>query len=445
MLKSRRQPARQDDDSVDRLKPQVTRPTSTPERDWGVETAMSDPKAPPSAMNIHDSLSWQCLTPQPGHHFFGYYDRCAWNHDNTRHLCLRVGQCERLPVTGETAEIGYVGREGEGFVKLAETRAWCHQQGAMTLWLKHKPDAFIYNDYDVAARRLLARIFELGKGVTGSYARPIYAMSPDGRWGVSLNFSRIPRRGYSYADAVLSGQNHPDLDADGIFLVDLHSGESRLIVSYRRMIALHPVPYELGDQYWWLNHAIFNCDSSKLLFLFRHCRDPHRPSPWKTHMYTVDLGGENLACPLPHFYWSGTISHQIWGRSPHEVLLDANWRGRGADYVVFDERQLPLRATLISEGLGAMGHLVFSPDGEWMLADTYPRDGMQTLALVNVGTGDCRVVGRFRHEQPEGSPVDVRCDLHPRWSADGALITVDSIHDGERRVYMLEAAPAQRQ
>ncbi len=390
-------------------------------------------------MNIHNTLNWKCLTSGEGHYFFGYYDRCPWNHDNSKHLALRVDQCERLPEPGETAEVGYVGREGGGFVKLAETRAWCHQQGAMTLWLKHRPDAFIYNDFDVETQRIVTRVYELGKGAAGLYERPIYTMSSDGRWGVSLNFSRIPRRGYSYADATLATALHPDLDRDGIFLVDMHSGQSRLIVSYRQMVALHPVPYGLDEAYWWLNHAIFNCDSSKLLFLFRQCRDAKHPTPWKTHMYTVDLDGGNLACPLPDFYWNGTISHQIWGRTPHEVLIDANWRGQGSDYVVFDERTLPLRAELVSPGLGPMGHLIFSPDGKWMLADTYPQDGVQTLALVNVATGECRLIGRFRHDQPTHYPVDVRCDLHPRWSEDGKLITVDTIHDGQRKIYLLDA------
>ena len=388
-------------------------------------------------MSIHDTLNWQCLTPEAGHHFFGYYDRCPWNHDNSKHLCLRVKQCERLPESGETADVGYVNRDGSGFVKLTQTRAWCHQQGAMTLWLKHQPDSFIYNDFDNVTRRIITRIYKLGHGLTGSYEHPIYTMSPDGRFGVSLNFSRIPRRGYSYADATLAQERHPDLDGDGIFLIDMHTGQSKLIVSFRQMLDVHPVFYELDGFYWWLNHAIFNCDSTKLLFLFRQCRDASQLTSWNTHMFTVDLTGENLSCPLPDFYWQGMISHQIWGRTPNEILIDANWSGEGSDYVTFDERILPLRAKRISKGLGSMGHLIFSPDGKWILADTYPLEGIQALALVNVSTGNYQTIGRFGHDQPHNYPVDVRCDLHPRWSADGSLITVDTIHDGKRNIYML--------
>lgn len=395
-------------------------------------------------MKIHPSLPWRRLSPGDGAHcFFGYYDRCPWNEERSLHLALRVPQCERLPKRGETAEIGLLRRDSSSFERLAETRCWCHQQGSMTLWLKHIPGAFVYNDYDEREGKLLARVFQPGKGEIGRYGMPLYAISPDGRWGATLNFSRIPRRGYSYADAVLETERHPDLDRDGLFLVDLRSGAIELLVSYRTLFAAHPVPYDLDDMYVWMNHIIFNCDSSRILFLFRHCYNSLFPNNWRTHMFTVGVKGEELLCPLPEFYWKGSISHQIWGGSPREVLIDANWRGQGSDYVVFDERRLPLRAELVSKGMGPMGHLIFSPDGQWLLADTYPdASGFQRLALVKRSSGELRELGRFGHFQPAGTSVDVRCDLHPRWSQDGELITVDSIHEGPRSVFLLEAAAA---
>jgi len=34
----------------------------------------------------------------------------------------------------------------------------------------------------------------------------------------------------------------------------------------------------------------------------------------------------------------------------------------------------------------------------------------------------------------------MRCDLHPRWSADGRYLTIDTIHDGERKIAMVDLA-----
>ncbi len=394
--------------------------------------------------HISNVYNWEVITPQAGSYLFGYYDRFALDKDNKRHLALHIPQQDHLPLKGECAQVGYVDLARKEFVPLAETQSWCHQQGSMSLWLTHKPGHFIYNDYrkDGAEWQPVSRIINADTGeIAGEYAMPVYALSSDGRWGACLDFGRIPRRGYSYARAQIP-QNKPvpDLDSDGLFLLDMHSGESKLIASYRQMLKAHPCAYDLEGQYIWLNHAIFNRDASRLMVLLRHRKDPFdNGEMWKTHMLTMGLDGQNMLCPLPDMLWMpGRISHQIWGRGPREILIDAQWCGNGHEYVVFDESERLLRAERISKGMGPMGHLVFSPDGQWMAADTYRKDGWQSLALVHTATGEITEIGRFRH--PEVNIEDLRCDLHPRWSRDGKYITVDTLHFGERKICLLDVS-----
>ena len=399
-------------------------------------------------MKIHPTLNWECLTPQEGHYAFGYYDRCPWDSTNTYHLAVNFPQQQHLPEPGEKATVGYIHRGTKEFIPAAETEAWCHQQGSMTLWLKHQPDSFVYNDFEQRDDEWipLARIYDTAqKKVTGQYDIPVYVLSKDGKWGVSLNFSRIPRRGYSYARAPLP-ENYaaPNLDEDGLFLIDMESGKSNLIASYRQMMAIHPIPYDLEGCYLWLNHPSFNSDGSRVMVLFRHQRidwEDHytgRGAPWRTYIYTMNHDGSDLRCALPDMYWrNGGISHQLWGRTPREILVDANWCDRGHQYVVFDERSHPVQAVKISDGMGPAGHLIFSPDNQWLVADTYAnKEHIQLLGLVNVATGELQELGRFNH--PPENARDLRCDLHPRWSADGSLLTVDTIHDGDRKIYMLD-------
>ena len=383
--------------------------------------------------------SWRKLSPDDGHYFFGYYDRNPWDGEIRRHLVLKIPQIDRLPERGERAEIGLLDRAGN-YEPMTETRAWCHQQGSMELFLKHRPDCFIYNDYEEKEKRLVARIFQIGKGVVGRYELPVYAMSPDGKWAVSLNFSRIPRRGYSYADALLSEDLHPaDPDSDGIFRINLESGEIKLIVSCRTMMERHPYAYGLAGQHIWLNHAIVNCDSSRVLWLFRQCAESCRRENirWKTFLYTSSLEGGDTECVLSECQWQTFISHQIWGRSPREILVDADWTGSGHAAVVFDESRRPFLARKLSDSHGGMAHMVFSPDGKRILADSYPdQHSRQKLILINAETGEWELLGSFHHEPVP--TVETRCDLHPRWSPDGRFVTVDSTHDGKRGVYLLE-------
>jgi len=383
--------------------------------------------------------NWKKISPDDGHYFFGYYDRNPWNTDMTRHLVMKIPQIKHLPRPGERAEIGTLDRNGT-YEPLTTTRAWSHQQGCMELFLKHRPDCFLYNDFDETEKRLTARIFQFGKGIVGKYEYPVYAMSPDGKWAVSLNFSRIPRRGYSYADAVLSGDSHPaDPDADGIRLLNLETGTSKLIVSYRAMMERHPYAYSLKGQHIWLNHAIFNCDSTRLLWLFRQCAESCKQGDirWKTFLFTSSLDGGDAECVLPECYWQKFISHQIWGRTPREILVDADWTGDGHSAVVFDESRRPFLARELSKSHGGMAHMVFSPDGCRILADSYPDEhSEQKLVLIDAGTGKTELLGTFHHEPVP--TVETRNDLHPRWSPDGRFVTVDSTHDGKRGVYLLE-------
>ena len=390
---------------------------------------------------------WTSLTPEAGHYLFGYYDRCPWDAAGERHLALRIPQQDRLPVPGETATVGYVDRATRRFHAVAETEAWCHQQGAMTLWLPRKPGCFLFNDFRREGDRWIpiARIAEPGRGIVGEYRRPIYAISPDGRWGVSLAFGRNPRRGYSYArDPLPTDEPFPQVREEGIFVIDLDNGADRLAVSYGAMMDIFPLPYDLQGVHLWLDHASFNVDSSRLMWLFRYCpaSETAAPGSWSTNLYTARVDGTDVRCPLPDIYWRhGAISHQVWGREPHEILVDADWCGHGHEYIVFDERVRPMRATRLSAGMGPHAHLVFSPDGRRIAADSYPdHEGWQRLALADTATGRLAEIGRFRHPPiwgPNGSgKVDLRCDLHPRWSPDGLLLTVDTIHEGERKIYM---------
>ena len=105
--------------------------------------------------------------------------------------------------------------------------------------------------------------------------------------------------------------------------------------------------------------------------------------------------------------------------------------------MVFDESRRPFLARKLSDSHGGMAHMVFSPDGKWILADSYPdADSMQKLIRINAENGEWELLGTFHHEPVP--TVETRCDLHPRWSPDGRFVTVDSTHDGKRGVYLLE-------
>ena len=395
-------------------------------------------------MLISETFNWLNLTPEEGHFLFGYYDRCPWDAEGRRHLALRVGQQERLAGSGETADVGFIDRDERRFVRLADTRAWNHQQGAMTLWLSHDPGAFVFNDFEQAGDtwRPIARVIDTSGKERLRYDTHIYAMSEDGRWGATLDFGRIPRRGYSYALSPKPDAKRSDMDGDGLFVIDMHSGAKKLIVPYREFFSRHPFPWDGEGHYYWLNHVTFNVDGSRLMVLFRH--EEHDGARWRTHVFTVGIDGGNLRCPIPSVYWDcgRGVTHQMWTRQPGEILLDAGWFDQGHAPTIVRDAACPHPARRVSKGLGLCSHMIYSPDGQWIATDSYPQeDGFQYLGLIEVATGRCMQIGRFHHHAT-GRDEELRCDLHPRWSRDGRFLTVDTIHEEERKIFMLDTAPA---
>ena len=75
-----------------------------------------------------------------------------------------------------------------------------------------------------------------------------------------------------------------------------------------------------------------------------------------------------------------------------------------------------------------MGHASF-PD---------PERSERTLILYRPETGVRVDVGRFYSAPQIGG--EIRCDLHPRWSRDGKQVCIDSIHEGERQVYVVDVS-----
>ena len=75
------------------------------------------------------------------------------------------------------------------------------------------------------------------------------------------------------------------------------------------------------------------------------------------------------------------------------------------------------------------GHCTYLPGNEWILNDAYPdEERNQELYLYHVETGKKISLGEFHTPGPYTG--EWRCDLHPRFSPDGRLVTIDSPHGG---------------
>lgn len=362
------------------------------------------------------------------HLFASYYGINSWSASQRYVTVLQTDIKYRLPNENDPATLGLVDLETNKFIPLTQTRAWNFQQGCMAHWLAISPDSLIiYNDF--REERFVSVILNVHtKKEIKTIPYPVSAVSPNGKEAVSINFARLrkTRTDYGYGgegqDAKASVQFPED---DGIFLVNLETGEAKLMVSIAQVKKLVPEIPEEGIEYF--NHTLFSRGGSKIFWLARAI--PNR----NTTSFTVNRDGSNLQRCFPDG-WEG--SHFDW-LNDEELMVTANYEARQYAHVLFTVGKQNYKR--LGNGLlDYDGHGTFSPDGKWMITDTYPSRGLreQKIYLMDMKTEAVLSLGRFA--QPEEFTGHWRCDLHCRWSPNGDIVGFNSTHTGSRQVYVIK-------
>lgn len=378
------------------------------------------------------------ITRGPGFYWFGYYDKEQFSSDGRFVLGNRVTFEHRSPMAEDRITVGMVDLgDADRWIELGSTLAWNWQQGCMLQWRPAHPDEVIWNERE--GNRFVARIRNVRTGAEWVVPAPIYAISPDGRWAVAPDFRRLNnvRPGYGYAGVPDPRAESPAPDDTGIWRVDLERGRSQLILSFADIVRFNPPAdgFPDGAQHW-VNHLLVSPDGRRFVFLHRW-RSPAQGRSWTTRMITCSPEGHDLYSLIPN----GKVSHFIWRDETHILAFaGVGDEAREWEFQVFRDRTR--EAVSVPGMLRTDGHCVYVPGrrNEWILSDTYPnprRGREQTLYAVHAPTGRRMVIGRF--PSPASYQGEWRCDLHPRCSADGRWVCIDSAHSGDgRHMYLLD-------
>ena len=366
------------------------------------------------------------------HVFFGYYDISPVNFDDSIMLSIRTVVKDSSKQNGAPLDIGYyhINKLHNRFVSVSETMTWNWQQGCRLQWYPlnahGKNSLIIYNCFvDNRYGCCIQNIMD-GKKVK-EYHMPIYAMSPDGRFGLSLNFSRMGRLRPGYGYTGLPDETAKQLvpKEDGIWRMEMESGKAELLFSIADIVQFEPLETMDGSEHYF-NHICVNPDGTRFLFFHIWLQKDMR----YTRLITCNPDGSDLYALINE----GHVSHYTW-KSVNEILCFSTHADTGMKYHLYKDRSE--WKEVVGEGvLNEDGHPSLSPDRKYLLTDTYPdRYGDQKLLIYNLGSGALKEVGSFF--RPFSYRGELRCDLHPRWSPSGQSIAFDSAHQGKRGIFLV--------
>lgn len=400
------------------------------------------------------------VTSGPSHHLFGYIGQSLtipWSRDGRFILALETAFHDRLPETGDAAAVTVIDTsEGNRLIRLDHTRGWNLQQGTMFYWNPGAPETqFFFNDRDPETGQVFTVLYDLEqRGRMREFRLPGQSLgnggvSPAGGTFAAINYGRMARlrpvTGYAGAWDPTEGDLRPA--DDGIFLVDIPTGEATLLVSFRQLgerLARHPHWKQEGNRWMpvvdggealdiapaslYINHTLFSRDGGRIYFIVRG--RVGRRSIWLNAPFTVETDGSGL-----RLHTTSIGGHPEW---VDDNLMIGAHQGLQVFYDVSNHRILDHRAL----GGPAVfpdpeGDVALSPDGEWFV-NGYASEDRQTIRYVIMRLRD----GAWARSEPfDRGPYtkgNLRTDPAPRWNRESDAVLVPGWGaDGTRQLFTL--------
>ena len=402
----------------------------------------------------------RAVTSGPHEHFLAnYFGINAYSPDFRYLLVLETDLNGRLPEANERCTLGLVDLEDRNrFVPVTTTACWNFQEAAMAHWIDQ--DTIVFNDERDG--RFVAVVMNWKTKAERILPHPISALSEDKSWAVSINYARLSltRPDYGYAG---SGQDPRETvewpEDDGLWTMDMRTGESKLILSVAQGRSLMPATKRVegkpGQPLAYYCHTVISKDGEKIFFLARSVdwfdKVTHDKSIWETTSFTVNRDGTGLRrCFRDN--WAG--SHFNWAPDgSHRMLVTAIWDGDRKTGGWWEHQWSLVEFTVGEEekvrriGAGILDldwHCVYRPDGKFMSGETYwTKNFERPWVLVRLEDGMSKPVGAFFvPEKYRGGYW--RCDLHARWRPDGRQLAFNSVHEGSRQVYLMDVGRGRR-
>jgi len=343
-------------------------------------------------------------------------------------LGMKVYLENQVVKPSDRADIGFIDlKDRYKWTKIGETTAWNWQQGARLQW-RPGSDEIVWNDRSDDGSGYVCRVYNFRTRKSRSLPRPIYDLSPDGATALTHDFERMKHSGTDYIGIEDKHKNEYAPSGTGIWKMNMETGRVQLIMTLDRMADIaYPAGRPSSGCLYFFREGWNPSGTRFIAFL----KDPEN-GLGKAFSMTGDGGDVRYLYDVPsHHAWQDDNhifdfgNHTPPGGSPLKgyFLFKDDGTGRATDLLWATE-------------FDGHGSYLPGPGGDWIISDTYSMGGIQHLFLYHRPTKLYVPLAKLRSTADGGIH---RVDLHPRFSRDGRMISIDATHEGlGRQMYTID-------
>ena len=386
------------------------------------------------------SVTVRQITTGPANHFFGYIghvQNIPWNGSGRYIIALRTTFQDRLPGANDPADVVLIDTRNDHSIRVVDQcRGWNPQQGTMFYWNPDRPETqFFFNDRDRQSGKVFCVLFDITKGRRVREYR--FNDTPVGNGGVAqnggyfaaINYARMarlrPATGYKGSYDWTEGEAHPK--DDGIFKIEIESGQKSLLVSFAKIAAsLRDLQHDIEVSSLFINHTLWNREGDRIFFFAR--------AGWNgqgtkiNQPFVVRPDGTNLMPMKQHIG-----GHPEWDLGRHMI-------GRiGTQQILFDTDTQMVVGSLGSSDIfpDPEGDIALSPDGKWFVNGFKDRAARKNYYVIYRREDGAHI--RTAGFDIGNLAGDLRQDPSPCWNRDGTKLLVPGVAgDGTRQLFVLD-------
>lgn len=369
------------------------------------------------------------ILQQKGKHvFFGYYDVTPFSHDD-RYILAHMAHTKNISPHTDNPEIdlGYYDtyQENPEFICFSKTNTWNWQQGARLQWFvnngKNDKNLVIYNKEKEGEYIAIIQDPFTGE-IVKTLPKPIYSVSPDGSYALSLDFDRLHdcRPGYGY--------NHfpHKKRTDVITHINIDTSETMNLMHIDDVISFQNTP-TMDKANHYLNHLSISPSGTR--FMVTHLWVSQTGKRYSRLLVSDINNTKEYICPNN----DGHTSHYSW-LGDDKILIFGTHKEEASQYHLYN---------LINSTSEIIGKDPLKEDGHptWfnnknLITDTYP-DLLrrQHLLHFNTRTADLKKLASIH--TPYEFQGEVRCDLHPRINSGKTQICLDIVRNDHRALCII--------